>query len=112
MNLSARRLCLVKGRIKMANILDKEKYIMFRGKPLVRQGGQYLYGSLDDSHTLFLGVHNTEKHGEYELAGDITVMVRSNADGKIEKMAKKHGLYEALDIGAAWLDLAIKGKLG
>lgn len=95
----------------MANILEKDKYVMFRGKPLVRQGGQYLYGSLDDTHTLFLGVHDTEKAGEYELPGNITVMIRANADGKIVKAAKKHGLYEALDIGAAWLDLALKGKL-
>lgn len=95
----------------MANILEKDKYIMFRGKPLVRQGGQYLYGSLDDTHSLFLGVHDTEKTGEYELPGNITVMVRANSDGKIVKAAKKHGLYEALDIGAAWLELALKGKL-
>ncbi len=95
----------------MADILGKDKYVMFRGKPLVREGGQYLYGSLDQSHSLFLGVHNTEKIGECEVPGDITIMIRENADGKIVKAAKKHGLYEALDIGAAWLDLAIKGKL-
>ncbi|MBQ7821660.1 MAG: hypothetical protein IJ391_05200 [Clostridia bacterium] len=95
----------------MANILGKDKYIMFRGKPLVREGGQFLYGSLDETHTLFLGVHNTEKVGEYDLPGDITVMVRANSDGKIVKATKKHGLYEALDVGAAWLELALKGKL-
>ncbi len=95
----------------MANILEKDKYVMFRGKPLVRQGGQFLYGYLDDTHSLFIGVHDTEKKGEYDIAGTVTIMVRSNADGKIVKAAKKHGLYEALDIGSVWLDLALKGKL-
>lgn len=95
----------------MANILPKDKYIMFRGKPLVRSGGQFLYGNLNDSHSLFIGVHDTEKLGEQNVVANVTVMVRSNADGKIVKAAKKHGLYEALDVGSAWLDLAIKGKL-
>lgn len=95
----------------MANILEKDKYIMYRGKPLVRCGGQYLYGSLDESHSLFIGVMNTEKVGEFEVPGNVTVMIRSNADNKIVKLTNKHGLYEALDIGIAWLDLAIKGKL-
>lgn len=95
----------------MANILEKEKYVSFRGKPLVRQGGQYLYGSLDDSHALFIGVQNTEKVGDNVIPGDVMVMIRSNADGKIVKAVKKHGMYEALDIGSAWLELALKGKL-
>lgn len=95
----------------MANILGKEKYTMFRGKPLVRQGSQYLYGSLSETHSLFLGVNDTEKFGEHEVPGNIMVMIRSNADGKILKAATKHGLYEALDVGAAWLELALKGKL-
>ncbi len=95
----------------MANILAKDKYITFRGKPLVRSGGQFLYGSLEDSYSLFIGVHDTEKIGDKDVVGNVTVMVRSNTDGKIVKAAKKHGLYEALDVGTAWLDLAIKGKL-
>ncbi len=95
----------------MAEVLDKDKYIMFRGKPLVRCGGQYLYGYLEDSHSLFLGALGTEKLDGKEVPGDITVMIRSNSDGKIVKFANKHGLYEALDIGCAWLELALKGKL-
>lgn len=95
----------------MSNILDKDKYIMYRGKPLVRSGGQLLYGNLEESHSLLIGVVNTEKVGEFEVPGNVMVMVRSNADNKIVKVANKHGLYEALDIGIAWLDLAIKGKL-
>ncbi len=95
----------------MANILEKDKYLMFRGKPLVRSGGQLMYGRLDESHSLFIGVHDTEKLGDKEVIGNVTIMVRSNEDGKIVKAGKKHGLYEALDVGAAWLDLALKGKL-
>lgn len=95
----------------MANILSKEKYTMFRGKPLVRQGAQYLYGSLSDTHSLFLGVNDTEKFGEHEVPANITVMIRSNTDGKVLKAAIKHGLYEALDVGSVWLELALKDKL-
>ena len=95
----------------MAAVLDKDKYVMFRSKPLVRSGGQYLYGYLSDSHSLFLGVNDTDKTGKVEVPQNITVMIRSNADGKIVKAAKKKGFYEALDIGAAWLELALKGKL-
>ena len=95
----------------MANAVDRDKYIMFREKPLVRYGGQYLYGYMSDSHSLFLGVNDTEKIADMEVPNNITVMIRSNSDGKIIKAAKKKGLYEALDIGCAWLDLALKGKL-
>ena len=95
----------------MAEMLSKDKYVMYRGKPLVRSGGQYMYGWMDDTHSLFIGVMGTEKVGDSDIPSNVTVMVRSKEDGKIVKAANKKGFYEALDVGIAWLDLALKGKL-
>lgn len=90
------------------------KYLMFRGKPMMRQGNTICYGSMNDKYILFLGIINTKKQeGTTEECGEvpdnILVQILSTDTGKPlqERMVKqftKKGLYDALEIGLFWLE--------
>ncbi|MBQ4064865.1 MAG: hypothetical protein IJD10_02070 [Clostridia bacterium] len=91
-------------------------YLIYRDKPLVRQGNMYCYGDMKDEYVLFLMVFTTKKSeiGGEEIPDHILVQVMSTDESKspTERLAKqfeKNGLYDALDIGIYWLD-KLNGK--
>ena len=86
-------------------------YMVYRDKPLVRQGNMYCYGDMKDDYVLFLLVFTTKKseiNGE-EIPDHVMVQVMSTDESKSpsERLAKqfeKNGLYDAIDIGLIWLE--------
>ena len=86
-------------------------YMIYRDKPLVRQGNIYCYGDMKDDYVLFLLVFTTKKseiNGE-EIPDHVMVQVMSTDESKSpsERLAKqfeKNGLYDAIDIGLIWLE--------
>jgi len=89
-------------------------HLMFRGKPLVRQGNTYCYGSMNDSFILFMMVLSNTKEkdadGKEIDVPDRVLLQIVSTDTKLpphERVVKqfdKKGLYEAMDIGLIWLD--------
>ena len=92
----------------MSTILGKDKYTMFRGKPLVREGNQIVYGSMEDKYFLFLGIMTTKKVGNKEVPDQIMIQIQSTDDKKVVKFGMKNGLYEAFEYGLIWLDTELK----
>ena len=85
------------------------KYIMFHGKPLVREGQQIFYGNMDDKYILFLGIMTTKEVNGKQVPDDIMIQIQSTAaDHKVIKVGKKNGLYEAFEYGRVWLDTELK----
>ena len=87
----------------------KGKVLEYKGKPLVRQDNELYYGNMSDKYILFLMIM-TEKEDDKTKAsipGKVMVQIIST-DGshKIEKQGMANGLYEALDLGSAWLERA------
>lgn len=86
-------------------------YMIYRDKPLVRQGNMYCYGDMKDDYVLFLLVFTTKKseiNGE-DIPDHVMVQVMSTDESKSpsERLAKqfeKNGLYDAIDIGLIWLE--------
>ncbi len=89
------------------------EYLTYMGKPLVREGNIILYGDMSDAYCLQLMIL-TEKE---ITVGTSTVKVPDAIIGQIlstdaskpfaqrlEKQFDKSGLYDALDIGMAWLN--------
>lgn len=93
---------------------EKLNHLMFRGKPLVRQGNTYSYGSMKDPFVLFMMVlSNTKEKStdgkEIEVPDRILLQVISTdtklpPHERVVKQFDKKGLYEAMDIGLIWLD--------
>lgn len=90
------------------NTISNDKYIMFRGKPLVREGNQLCYGDMDDKYVLFLGIMTTKKVGGKELPDQVLIQIQSTDDKKVVKFGMKNGLHEAFEYGLIWLDTELK----
>ena len=87
------------------------KYLMYKGKPLVREKNAICYGSMEDKYILFLIILTNKKIGDAEVPDRVIVQVISAdpaapADKKLYRQGEKQGLYDAFDIGLIWLERA------
>lgn len=89
-------------------LLDGE-YLMYCGKPLVREKNVIVYGDMTDNFYLFMMILSEKDSGGIKVPDRILVQVLST-DGKIIKQGEKNNLHDALDIGTVWLDRAISDK--
>ena len=80
-------------------------YLMYQGKPLVRQDNAYVWGDMkNDRAALLLLVLSNKEVGGQQVPDNILVQVVSTADTqKVLKQGQKNGLFAALDIGTVWL---------
>ena len=89
----------------MANGTVSGNYLMYQGKPLIRQDNAYVWGDRtnDRAALLLLVLSNKEVNGQ-QVPDNILVQVVSTDDTqKVLKQGQKNGLFAALDIGTVWL---------
>ncbi len=91
----------------------KEKFLTYKGRPLVRQGNTLYYGNMYDPYVIMLTVKSTTSEGDLELAEKVSVQLISTDPNvspmeRIIKTSEKTGLYNAMDIGSIWLERALK----
>lgn len=89
-----------------------EKFLCYKGKPLVRCGDTIYYGNMSDDYVVMLKIQNTKKAEDgSEVAGNIVItLMRPNCDNPIESIVKnteKIGLYPALEMADIWLTRAL-----
>ncbi len=88
--------------------------LIFRGKPLLREGNTFCYGSMSDKYVLFMMVLSNktvkdEKGNDVEVPDKIILQVLSTDTTKppherVVKQFDRNGLFDAMDIGLIWLD--------
>ena len=85
-------------------------YLEYKGKPLVRQGNELYYGDMSEGAYLFLMIMSwaEEPTLHTKIPENVMVQVITTADNKPVKQKVVKGLYEALDLGTAWLERATK----
>ena len=93
----------------------KAKFLSYRGKPLVRCGNTIYYGNMNDPYVVLLQIVSTKKVNDLNVADKVTVqLLTTDPDARpkdrIIKKSEKKGLYQAMDIGSIWLELALKGN--
>ena len=94
---------------------DKSKYLMYKGKPLVRMNDTIYYGDFKDEYVIMLDIKEYAKKGEIEVPSKISIQLEKtdltlkNKD-RIVKKAEKNSLYEAIDISSVWLERALAKK--
>ena len=89
----------------MANGTVSGNYLLYQGKPLIRQDKAYVWGDMknDRAALLLLVLSNKEVNGQ-QVPDNILVQVVSTDDTqKVLKQGQKNGLFAALDIGTVWL---------
>ncbi|MBQ7203072.1 MAG: hypothetical protein IJS03_03525 [Eubacterium sp.] len=92
---------------------ETQEFLQYKGKPLVRSGNTIYYGDMNDPYVVCLGIKNSEELKDITLAGDVTIQLLStdeslNPMDRIIKKSEKNGLFNALDLGAAWLERQLK----
>lgn len=87
--------------------LDGE-YLIYKGKPLVREKNVICYGNMTDKCYLFMMILSTKTVGGKEVPDNVLTQVLTTGDNpKIIKQGTKSGLYDAFDIGTIWLERAL-----
>ena len=91
----------------------KGEFLEYKGRPLVRCGNTIYYGSMADPFVVCLKVQSEKKQGDQTIADKVIIQLL-NTDEQISpkeqvvKKSEKTGLFNALDLGAVWLERALK----
>lgn len=93
----------------------KNKFLTYKGKPLVRNGKTLYYGDMSEPFVIMMQINSTKKVKDLEVADKVTVqLLKTDPDvrprERIVKKSEKNGLYNAMDIGAIWLNRALNPK--
>ncbi|MBQ9780898.1 MAG: hypothetical protein IJW00_08140 [Clostridia bacterium] len=84
------------------------KYLMYKDRPLVREGDTICYGDLTEKYILVLEIMSYKEDGGEQLPDEILVQVlESNDQSKIVRQGFHNGLYEAFGYGLIWLEHAL-----
>ncbi len=99
----------------MADKKKKEKFLMYKGRPLVRSGNTLYYGNSYDPFVIMINVLTTKQVEDLTVADRVSIQLL-NTDptvrprDRIVKKSEKKGLYAAMDIGSIWLERALADK--
>ncbi len=91
----------------------QNKFLMYKGKPLVRSGKVIYYGFMNESHVVMLTVLSTHKVNDLDVADKVRVQLIAtdpslNPIEAMIKTSEKNGLFNALDIASIWLERALR----
>ncbi len=93
--------------------MAENQFLTYKGKPLVRNGNELYYGDMADPYVVYFKIESTKKVGDLDVAEKVLVQLM-NTDPEIRlkdriiKKSEKMGLYNAMDIGAIWLERALR----
>ena len=92
---------------------NNSEFLTYKGRPLVRKDDVIYYGDMGEKYVVMLQILSTKMVGDAEIGDKISVQLMLTdpdvrAKDKIVKKSEKIGLYNAMDIGAVWLERALK----
>ena len=87
------------------------KTLMYKGLPLRRKDNLVYYGDMSDKYVVMLQIMETEPLQDLNLAKRVSVQLQLTdpdirSRDRVVKKGEKEGLYNALDLGAVWLERA------
>lgn len=92
---------------------EKNKFFMYKDKPLVRSGDTIYYGDMNSPYVAKIDILSKVESFGLEIADSVSVQLMVtdpdvSARKRIVKVSKKKSLYLALDIADVWLERALK----
>ena len=85
------------------------KYLMYRGKPLVREGDTICYGDMNEKCILILEIISYKEVEGQKLPDKIMIQVIDSKDpNKIIRQGSYSGLHDAFTMGEIWLSQALQ----
>lgn len=99
----------------MENEKKTAPFLSYKGKPLLRKDNVLYYGNMSDKYIIMLQI--LEEATVNGLASPTRVAVslqqtdpNVRARERIVRKSEKKGLFDALDLGAVWLERALAEK--
>ena len=94
---------------------EKSGALTYKGHPLRRKDNLIYYGSMADKYIVMIQVMSSEKDGDLELANKVQLQLQLTdpdlkSRDRVVKKSEKANLYDAMDVGAIWLERALSGK--
>lgn len=84
--------------------VNKNEYLEYKGKPLVRKDDEIIYGDMSDKFYIYMMIM-TEKDGDNGSVPDrIMVQLRESATHGPKEQKIVNGLKVAFDYADAWLE--------
>ncbi|MDR2647624.1 MAG: hypothetical protein LBB67_05845 [Oscillospiraceae bacterium] len=88
-------------------------FMTYKGHPLVRCGDTIYYGSLADPYVIMIKISTTRDLGGLKVAEKVNVWLMDTDPDvspleRIVQRCERHGLFNAIDIAAIWLERALK----
>ena len=89
--------------------------LTYKGHPLRRKDNMIYYGSMVDKYIIVLQIISSAKEGDLDVATKVAIQLQlTDPDIKsrdvVVKKSEKQNLYDAMDLGAIWLERALAGK--
>lgn len=90
--------------------------LSYRGRPLLRKDDTLYYGRMSDKYIIMLQIQDKKVVSGVETATKVSVYLQQTNENirpkeRIVRKTEKTGLYEALDVGAVWLERALADKI-
>ena len=95
---------------------DKKEFpLTYKGHPLRRKDNLIYYGSMADKYIIGIQILSSQKEGDLDVANKISVQLQLTdpdlkSRDRVVKKSEKANLYDAMDVGAIWLERALSGK--
>ena len=91
----------------------KETLLTYKDRPLVRSGNTLYYGDMSERCVIVFQVLSTKTVGELTVADRVLVQLmltdpEVRMKDRVLKKSEKNGLYNAMDLGSAWLERVLK----
>lgn len=106
-----------KKPVKKADNAQKKglSFLEYKGKPLVRSGDTIYYGNMSDPYVICINIISSSEKNGVKLSEKVAIQLldtdpNTPMKDKVIKKSEKQGLYNALDLGAIWLERALKNK--
>jgi len=106
-------------------LAEKQKFLTYKGRPLVRNGNTLYYGHMYEPYVAMLTITSTKSSTELDsvldgapamdMADKVTIQIMStdpmaSPQDLVVKRGEKNGLYPAMDMASIWLDRYLKQK--
>ena len=86
---------------------EQNKFLLYKGKPLVRCGNTIYYGNMTDTHVIMMQILDSQNNQDLDIATKVSISLILTDESlklkdRIVKRIEKPGLYPAMDIAAIW----------
>ena len=87
-----------------ANGIGQNEFLEYKGKPLVRQGNEIIYGNMSDKHYIFMMIMTEKETENGKVPDKIMVQLFETATKSLTNQKIVSGFKEAFEFADAWLE--------